>query len=71
MQQQQQQQPIVSKGESINYSDLLDIGDDWPVSPTTLNSNSVQEIHNYDHLFVNNNSNNNSNLVDYIATLLH
>lgn len=64
---QPQPQPIKSES-SINYSDLLDIGDDWPIINNNNNNNQipVQEINNYD-LFVNNSN----NLVDYIATLLH
>jgi hypothetical protein len=88
-----------------NYSDLLDIGDDWPIQtgqPSSLtnsteiksfenflesnfsinnnhNTNSI-EIYDNSSIFVNNASNNNnnnnaninnSNVVEYIATMLH
>jgi transcription factor SOX4 (SOX group C) len=62
------QSQTIKSESSINYSDLLDIGDDWPIIINNNQNNQipVQEINNYD-LFVNNSN----NLVDYIATLLH
>lgn len=51
-----------------NYSDMLDVSDDWPVQLNTSSSIESNNLKSSDLFEMNSNQ---TNLVDYIATLLH